>query len=724
MENDDTRFYHDEETVIVDYKPEDGEVVDVTSDVEVYFTRDINVNTLDGNFHVVNKSNGNSVPGSFDYDKNNSKVIYEVDLLEENTPYEVYIDGVEDLSGAELPEFSFEFRTNELEILDKHPPQIVEPTNNTVVEEPKIAWTTFNDYDGNYDLEVSTDARFTNLVYSVETSETEIKPNIEYGKTYHARVKYNDNISESLARETIEINSTSDDLNYVYFENYFEYDYGNRLYSISSAYIKSGEYLDIVDSGQSDKGDVYINPNQEDKVIIDKKLNEEDIIVIDLYHYVESERKWSNSVSFYVKDLEYGDLDSIFEDDNASSKDTNFIQIVEPKEEDLVSPNIDSIRLRINSDMIEKEDIDINITGIANDMPEFQHFAEEEKVEGSIENFIQKNGYTEFDFVFKYKDKGDVRSFIVELKDSIGSINSFNTSKYSHTGQVNNLTTLIIESIGSTNNFTTSYGIDDTEPYSVRNYNDLERIGTGDYGWTLDSNYIQENDIDCSGNTIEPIALNDSFTGSYDGQGNTISNFNVNEGTSYAGLFSENNGTIKNLVIDNASINTTIDNSGILIGYNGTSGVIEKIGVENSSITGVNRVGGLIGTNSGQVLNSYTQASIEGEDHLGGVIGMNSSSNVGNIYSASDITSSLTSPSYIGGLAGESTEYLDSNTCFWDTDVGPNNSSNGGDGLPTTDMQDYYTYDFWDIDFASDKNTPSTNSIWSIVDGESYPFLF
>ena len=719
MENDDTRFYHDENTVIVDHKPEDGETVDVTTNIEVYFTRDINVNTLEGNFHVINKDNDNSVPGDFEYDKNNSKVIYSLDLLEENTPYKVYIDGVEDLSGDEIPEFIFEFRTDELNILDKHPPRIVEPTNNTVVEEPKIAWTTFNNYEGNYDLEISTDDRFSNLVYNVETSETEIIPNIEYGETYHARVKYNDNISESLAKDEIEIKSTSDDMNYVYFDNYFKYDYGERIYSISHAYIKSGEYLDVVDSGQSSKGKVYIKENESDNIVIDKKLSEDDIIVIELYYYVESDRKWSDTVSFYVKDLDYGDLDSVFDDNSDTDEEGNFIDIIKPENTDLVSPSINSIRLKINSDIIEKENININISGIANNVPEFQEFSKE-KIDGSIENFNQKNGYTVFDYIFKYKDKGSIGRFIIELKKALGSSNTFNTLKYNDLGLINNFTTLIINSLGNTNLFTTPSEVDTTEPYSVYNASDLKRIGTGENGWDLSSSYIQENDIDVS-ETIEPLDYNLSgnFTGTYDGNGYKINNLTINKDKEGLGLVSINNGVIKNLVINNPDITNNSNTTGVIAGIN--KNTIEKVGVINGTVNGVNNVGGIAGINDGVIKNSYARTSINGDDTVGGLIGHNISdtSKVDDVYSASTINANTN----IGGLTGSSSNYLDDTECFWDIDIGPDSNSNGGNGKTTSEMKDYDTYSFWNIGYVNDKDTPSGYT-WSIVDGSSYPFLF
>jgi hypothetical protein len=114
-----------------------------------------------------------------------------------------------------------------------------------------------------------------------------------------------------------------------------------------------------------------------------------------------------------------------------------------------------------------------------------------------------------------------------------------------------------------------------------------------------------------------------SFAGTVDGQGYEIRDLFINRpGEDYVGLF----------------------------GSVGGGGVIQNIGVVNATVIGAEYVGGLVGTNYGTVISSYSSGSVTGDEYIGGLAGMNAGrGTVSNSYS----TSSVTGDKHVGGLVGE-----------------------------------------------------------------------
>lgn len=105
--------------------------------------------------------------------------------------------------------------------------------------------------------------------------------------------------------------------------------------------------------------------------------------------------------------------------------------------------------------------------------------------------------------------------------------------------------------------------------------------------------FILMNDIDFTGVTfVTPFTS--SFTGSFDGQGYTLSNITITGSRLYNGVFGYvSSATIKDLTLDNVSIGTetapvvtsSSTKTGILVGYQSSSlSVIENITITNSNI--------------------------------------------------------------------------------------------------------------------------------------------
>ena len=124
-------------------------------------------------------------------------------------------------------------------------------------------------------------------------------------------------------------------------------------------------------------------------------------------------------------------------------------------------------------------------------------------------------------------------------------------------------------------------------PYYLFNETDLEKIGSL---YRLDKSYLLMNDINLT-EGFEPIGYNavtsswNGFGGTFDGQNHTITGLNLTDKVlEKAGLFSSINAgaSVKNLIVDNATISGEYKYAGILAGT--IAGDVEKVAVKNSSV--------------------------------------------------------------------------------------------------------------------------------------------
>ena len=156
----------------------------------------------------------------------------------------------------------------------------------------------------------------------------------------------------------------------------------------------------------------------------------------------------------------------------------------------------------------------------------------------------------------------------------------------------------------------------------------------------------------------KPIGTyDDPFTGSFDGDGHTISGLFIYRGdTEGVGLFGYTDGaTIKDVKLDNADI-TGDAYVGCLVGDKENS-TISGCSAENVKVTGFNSVGGLVGYNtSGNITNSFATAEVSGVFAVGGLVGNNFGGSIESSYATgtvSDIDSDDPEDSgHFGGLAG------------------------------------------------------------------------
>ena len=205
-----------------------------------------------------------------------------------------------------------------------------------------------------------------------------------------------------------------------------------------------------------------------------------------------------------------------------------------------------------------------------------------------------------------------------------------------------------------------------TKPYIINE--------TSDFTWVFENNIarssylLQTADIDLSGFAWTPIGPNNAtpFTGTYNGNGYTISNMTHNDGNvAYLGMFGyTTNATIKNVTLYNVSFTGgQVQNQaaiGAIAGMTTGTTLIERCHVTGtSSIIGATNdtIGGIVGSNGGSIKYCSNSATVSSSNydsgskpHSGGIAGSNwgsidNSFNRGNVSCGTGMASA-------GGIVG------------------------------------------------------------------------
>ena len=184
---------------------------------------------------------------------------------------------------------------------------------------------------------------------------------------------------------------------------------------------------------------------------------------------------------------------------------------------------------------------------------------------------------------------------------------------------------------------------------------------------SLDGKYALVCDIDLGGAEWTPIGTKENpFTGEFDGNGYTVSNFKITTGRAYVGLFGYNEGVIKNLGVENFTVNVSYGGNvyaGGLVGYN-SGDITNSYATGNVSATSTSTgsaayAGGLVGYKYyGGITNSYAtgevSATADDPAYAGGLVGYKYYGGITNSYATGDVSATSTSYSaYAGGLVGD-----------------------------------------------------------------------
>ncbi|NKJ39995.1 MBG domain-containing protein [Rhizobium sp. SG570] len=116
-------------------------------------------------------------------------------------------------------------------------------------------------------------------------------------------------------------------------------------------------------------------------------------------------------------------------------------------------------------------------------------------------------------------------------------------------------------------------------------------------------------------------------------------------GTPFYGVFDGQNYAISNLTINRPSTNVT----GL---FTGNSGQIRNFGVTSGSITGNIYVGGLVGQNYGNIINSFSGASVSGYRYSGGLVADHEGGVIRSSYATGDVSNTLRGQGSGGDSAG------------------------------------------------------------------------
>ena len=268
-----------------------------------------------------------------------------------------------------------------------------------------------------------------------------------------------------------------------------------------------------------------------------------------------------------------------------------------------------------------------------------------------------------------------------------------------------------------------------TKTYTVYNTNGLMNIAELVNGGKSDINITLDTDIDLTGKDWTPIGTDydNSYKGTFDGGGHTITGLTFTTNDEYAGLFGWLNraGTVKNVVMEGVQITSNQIYGGSIGGVVGYSwGTIENCSV-SGSVSGTVYVGGVVGAQiDGSITGCSSSATVKGMVDVGGVagqtnssatltacyatgnvtleidpkkniaggglVGMNAGSSLLACYATGNVTSTGSSTGYvhIGGFLGNN--YTTVTACYWKNNheqgIGYNKKSTGATKVDGTDV--------------------------------------
>ena len=204
------------------------------------------------------------------------------------------------------------------------------------------------------------------------------------------------------------------------------------------------------------------------------------------------------------------------------------------------------------------------------------------------------------------------------------------------------------------------YTIESNGSYTVTSADGLMNIAELVNGGKSDINITLDTDIDLTGKDWTPIGTDydNSYKGTFDGGGHTITGLTFTTNDEFAGLFGWLNraGTVKNVVMEGVQITSNRIYGGSIGGVVGYSwGTIENCSV-SGSVSGTVYVGGVVGAQiRGSITGCSSSATVKGTLDVGGVAGQtNSSATLTACYATGNVTIEMAPKKNIagGGLVG------------------------------------------------------------------------
>ena len=248
------------------------------------------------------------------------------------------------------------------------------------------------------------------------------------------------------------------------------------------------------------------------------------------------------------------------------------------------------------------------------------------------------------------------------------------------------------------------YTIESNGSYTVYNADGLLNVAELVNGGKTDINITLTADIDLTGKDWTPIGTDydNSYKGTFDGGGHTITGLTFTTNDEFAGLFGWLNraGTVKNVVMEGVQITSNQIYGGSIGGVVGYSwGTIENCSV-SGSVSGTMYVGGVVGVQrDASITGCSSSATVKGTIKVGGVagqtifgatltacyatgnvnieidrtqdisggglVGFNDGISLLSCYATGNVTStgSSTGHVHIGGFLGDN--YITVTACYW-----------------------------------------------------------
>ncbi len=216
------------------------------------------------------------------------------------------------------------------------------------------------------------------------------------------------------------------------------------------------------------------------------------------------------------------------------------------------------------------------------------------------------------------------------------------------------------------------------EPYLIYTAEQMNEIGLHEEDW--DKHFKLMANINLSlytGTDFNIIGTGNSpFTGVFDGNGHTISNFtwsSANGSYVYVGLFAyvaDPNAEIKNLgLIDPNIVAGTLDRVGSSLVGNLADGILTNCYVKGGSVSGGSYVGGLVGRNRGTIVSCYSTSIVTGNYDTGGLAGQ-SGGTITNCYTTGSVISDLWGGGLVGDNDGNLTSCYSTGSVVGNEDIG------------------------------------------------------
>ena len=198
------------------------------------------------------------------------------------------------------------------------------------------------------------------------------------------------------------------------------------------------------------------------------------------------------------------------------------------------------------------------------------------------------------------------------------------------------------------------YTIESNGSYTVTSADGLMNVAELVNGGKTDINITLDKNIDLTGKDWTPIgtSFDNSYTGTFDGGGHTITGLTITTKDQFVGLFGYLNraGTVKNVVMEGIQItsNHMFGNTGGVAGF--SWGTIENCSV-SGSVSGTKCVGGVVGAQkAGSITGCSSSATVKGTVDVGGVAGQtNSSATLTACYATGNVTIEIDPKKNIAG---------------------------------------------------------------------------